>query len=328
VQLTDTLVSKISFFCSVLLHFPPVSLSSIKSLSKLYFKTKVEAGYSQWRKVFLVHELIRNSGIKYTLILRARPDATILEPLDLRLFERDMAEREPTKKARGHYIVIPERSRQVITDHMAMGTPETMYLYAKQAFPYVRDCCEGYVWRNLEARCFSRSDEVLNTEYISLAAAKAAAQEAEKDGPNREHWAIVPREVRKDKWSPILLTSDVLWNVGRRACLNGANSRCVPIYRTRFTYIFRVNVAAWFAMGALCMRQTNEGHVTGPFLYEAGIASVMMPEIEKKFNDGPCVRVPSTHKAWNAASAYINSLAEQKRLDLLQARRRRVRREI
>ncbi len=104
---------------------------------------RVEAGYSQWRKVFLVHELVKKSGIAYTLIVRARPDATILEPLDLREYEKDMGSRATAKAARGHFISIPERSQQVITDHFAIGTPEVMYLYAQQARPYTIDCCEA-----------------------------------------------------------------------------------------------------------------------------------------------------------------------------------------
>ncbi len=55
--------------------------------------------------------------------------------------------------------------------------------------------------------------------------------------------------------------------------------------------MFRANIAAWFATGAMCIRQTNEGHVTGPFLVEAGIATKLLPELDAKFNDGPCVEV-------------------------------------
>jgi hypothetical protein len=103
----------------------------------------VGSGYSQWRKVNLAHEMVRKSGIDYSLILRARPDHTVLEPLDLREFERHFSNRTSVKKANGHFISIPERSKQVITDHWAIGTPEAMYEYATQALPYTTSCCEG-----------------------------------------------------------------------------------------------------------------------------------------------------------------------------------------
>ncbi len=104
---------------------------------------RVEAGYSQWRKVYLCHELIKKSGIKYSLIVRARPDATILEPLDLREYEKDLGSRPTSQAVRGHFITQPERSIQVIHDHFAVGTPEVMFLYALQAEPYTKDCCES-----------------------------------------------------------------------------------------------------------------------------------------------------------------------------------------
>ena len=67
----------------------------------------------QWRKVHLVHELIRESGRQYSLILRARPDATILEPFDLRALECDYGARASVRAAKGHWISVPERSMQV-----------------------------------------------------------------------------------------------------------------------------------------------------------------------------------------------------------------------
>jgi len=75
---------------------------------------RVEAGYSQWRKVWLVHEMIRNSGKQYSLIVRTRPDITVLYPLDLRKLQAELGSRESSKRARGHFISIPERTMQQV----------------------------------------------------------------------------------------------------------------------------------------------------------------------------------------------------------------------
>jgi len=63
-------------------------------------------------------------------------------PFDFRAFERDLSARAPTQRARGHFIAIPERSGQEISDHFAVGTPEAMYEYAAPPLPFTRDCCE------------------------------------------------------------------------------------------------------------------------------------------------------------------------------------------
>jgi hypothetical protein len=277
------------------------------------------AFYSQWRKVYLVHELIRNSGIEYALIVRCRPDINILEPLDLRTFQADMQSRESAKRTKGHFIALPERSMQAVVDHVAIGTPEVMYLYAKEPFPYTITNCELYVWRNLEMRCFGRSDSVINEEFSDPASAMDATLKGMLNG-SRNNWVVNPKSVRGlSKYSPILLNDNTFYAIGMESCTRnrGIQSKCIPIYRTRFTYVFRAQISAWLSEGALCMRDTLEGYITGPFLLRARIASALLPEVEFKYNNGPCVHVPSLMPAWNAAQAWLKSIDFVSRSELL-----------
>jgi hypothetical protein len=64
-------------------------------------------------------ELVRKSGIEYSLVLRARPDHLFIEPLDLRHFAVEHSERPNVKRARGHFISVAERAPQVASLHVA-----------------------------------------------------------------------------------------------------------------------------------------------------------------------------------------------------------------
>ena len=55
---------------------------------------------------------------------------------------------------------------------------------------------------------------------------------------------------------------------------------------------------------------------------QVGIANLHMAEIEEKFNDGPCVRVPTLKRAWEEASSYLETLDDVMRRDLMNYRRR------
>jgi hypothetical protein len=79
-------------------------------------------GYSQFRKVYLVMQLIKNSMVQYSLIIRARPDHLFITPVDLRDLVSDFALRPKVTNANGHFIIIPERHQgQRISDHFALG---------------------------------------------------------------------------------------------------------------------------------------------------------------------------------------------------------------
>jgi len=292
----------------------------IRTNPKINRPFRVGAGYSQWRKVWLVHEMIRNSGIEYSLIIRTRPDITILYPLDLRHLQAELGGRDSSRRARGHFISIPERTLMQIVDHFAIGTPEAMYLYAKQQRPYTASCCESWVKLNLEQRCFARSMDIIRDEYVDVDSVRKAAQRAEINGTNnQERWPIVPSNLRRGTYGPQILFGSALDVMGRPACTvnEGKDSKCIPNFRTRLPYVFRVDIPAWFAAGALCTRYTNDGVKTGLFLLDSGIATEQMHEVEKKFNNEPCVHVPTLGKAWEQSKQYLESLTEKTRIDII-----------
>ena len=71
------------------------------------------ATFSQFRKVYLAMQLVKQSSIDYGLVMRARPDHIFLQPFDLRDFARDHAARSQVQKANGHFLAIAERAPQV-----------------------------------------------------------------------------------------------------------------------------------------------------------------------------------------------------------------------
>jgi hypothetical protein len=174
-------------------------------------------------------------------------------------------------------------------------------------------------------RCFGRSETVVAEEIPNLRDFQRTAEAAELKG-NRERWAVVPDELRGGHFDPIILSQSSLYNLGQRVCINngGKGSKCIPIYRTRFAYVFRVNVAAWFAVGAVCTRYTNEGETSGQFLIDSGIATARLADVEGRFNEWPCVHVPTLVPAWEASAAWLKTLDHKSRIDIVGSRRRRL----
>jgi hypothetical protein len=84
---------------------------------------RVGAGYSQWRKVYLCLQMILKSKIVYGLILRARPDHTVLEPFDLSQLHRDYYKYKSVQRTKGHFIAIGERSKQVKVSPISSISP-------------------------------------------------------------------------------------------------------------------------------------------------------------------------------------------------------------
>ncbi len=179
--------------------------------------------------------------------------------------------------------------------------------------------------------CFARTAAVLSEEFTDPARAETLGDLADNADQQRragsgfvmqtfEPWAVVPAALRNGSFAPLLLTRNLVHQLGRAACTRdgGKGSKCIPIYRTRFTYVFKISVGAWFATGAACMQQTNEGDRSGPFLVAAGIATERLPAVEARFRDSPCVRVPALAPAWAAARAYLAALAPAEQRTLLE----------
>jgi hypothetical protein len=161
-------------------------------------------------------ELVRRTGVEYSLVIRARPDHMLVRRLDLRAFAADFAARASVQRARGHFLAMPERYQgQQVTDHFALGTLSAVWAYAARPLPYTAACCEGFVQRNLEMRCFARDEAVLEEEFArpapttvggvgagGAAAVRAAfARAADKDS---QGWSMVPSELRASPYSPSL----------------------------------------------------------------------------------------------------------------------------
>ncbi len=202
-----------------------------------------------------------------------------------------------------------------------------MFEYARQALPYTQSAAEGYVWRNLEMRCFARTDLVIAEEYSDVKSAHKDGEHSERNG-YQEPWDALPQQFRSGAFSPIISTANAFHNIGPRGCTNngGVGAKCIPVFRTKFAFVFRVHIAAWFETGALCMQETNEGTRTGPFLLKSGLATEQLPDIEARFRNNPCVRVPTLLAAWQEAVAYVNTLDGASKRDLTQSRRRHIRR--
>jgi hypothetical protein len=294
------------------------------------------AGYSQWRKIFLGFELVKASGVKYAVLLKARPDVTVLYPLDFRTMQRDLGQRASAQRAKGHWFAMPERTFQVVVDHFAMGTPEAMYSFAAKPLPYTQACCEGYVWRNLVMRGFARTDEVNGEDFNDTSALQTLANAREQIQPRPEQWGVVPAHARGHsdahaRWAPLILTSNALHVTGDFACTRppkhagGGAQACVPLYRTKFAYVFKARSEAWLGTGALCLRYTNDGTNTGAFMVAAGLAHDA-PDAEAVYGNGPCVIAPTLAAAFESAKAWLATLDERDREKLVSTRERRRRR--
>jgi len=203
-----------------------------------------------------------------------------------------------------------------------VGTPQTIAQYSAEAFPFTETCCEGYVWRNLEMRCFARTDAVIGEEFRNVPELRKAIEVSEKRLGVRDDWDLVPEKFRTDPvYSSFVLTSGSLYVLGKSACKQ-KHARCIPIYRPGYLYVFKATVAPWFATGTLCLRYSNEGTTTGKFLVKAGMG-IARPDVDAMpVGDAPCVELPSLKSAFNNSVAFLATLDPSVRQGLLQKRRR------
>lgn len=134
----------------------------------------------------------------------------------------------------------------------------------------------------------------------------------------RQRWKVVPNSVRRNSLSPIILTQNMMNVLGKPACTRhgGSGSKCIPVYRTRHAFLFRANVAAWFTMGALCVRYANEGEQSANFMVDAGLG-YHAHKANKRFRENPCIKMKSLAASWSAAHDYINSLDSSTRAYLI-----------
>ena len=64
--------------------------------------------------------------------------------MDLRHLAAHYAALPSVRRARGHWLGVPERHQgQLLTDHFALGTAKAMFSYGEKPLPYTLACCEG-----------------------------------------------------------------------------------------------------------------------------------------------------------------------------------------
>jgi hypothetical protein len=197
-----------------------------------------------------------------------------------------------------------------------------MALYSVESFPFTETCCEGYVWRNLEMRCFARTESIISEEFKNLPALRKAVEKSAQKPGVRDDWDLVPAEFKTDPvYSSQVLTSGMLYVLGKPAC-KGADSRCIPIFRPGYLYVFKASGAPWFATGTLCLRYSNEGTTTGKFLVKAGVAKARPDVDSSPVGDAPCVEMPSLAAAYNHSLAFLATLDPAVKKGLVNKRRR------
>ena len=232
-------------------------------------------------------KLVQGSGISYTLLVRGRPDATILEPLDLRALHDEMSNHLSVRRAGGHYIAIPERNPYtVVADVFAIGTMESIAAFASPPTAFSQEVYESYVERNLVWRGFVRSSDVLKEEMIdprddNRTVWKESWRLHKKEGSGELlgvfPWQVMDPSLRRGKFSALMSMDINFQGIGHTSCfLEGA--ACVPIYRTRLTYSLYTALKPWFSPGPYCIPEvTTVTRLECSFLVAARIATFERP---------------------------------------------------
>ena len=277
----------------------------------------------------LVREYQALHNLQYSLVLRARPDHCFILPMDLRDFTAEHAKRPSVKRARGHFLAVPERHQgQLLTDHFAMGTAEAMWAYGEKPLPYTLACCEGYVQRNLDMRCFTRNKETIAEELTET----SAVEEAFRNAPSKNSmgWSVVPSELRTSRYSPLLNNPHTLNPMGAPEChrnpregsSEGEVGGCIPMFRPGFMYIYNINTAAWFHTGAVYIGR-YAGTDEEQWILDAKLANGTNPDAAKKHGFGPCLTFESLAPAYDAMRRWLATLSYEDRKGLLAHRGRR-----
>jgi hypothetical protein len=263
--------------------------------------------------------------LQYSLVLRARPDHCFISPMDLRHFTAEHATRPSVVRARGHFLGVPERHQgQLLTDHFAMGTTAAMWAYGERPLPYTLACCEGYVQRNLDMRCFARDQTTISEEFTDLNEVEATFRTA--PAKNAMGWSVVPSELRRSRYSPLLNNPHTLNHMGPPECQQKLPEGttvggCIPMYRPGFMYIYNINTEAWFNAGVVCIGR-YAGADEEQWILAAGLANGTDPAAAKKHGFGPCLTFPTLTPAYVAMRRWLATLSYEDRKGLLAHRGR------
>ena len=276
--------------------------------------------YGQMRKMWRAYKLVQASGVPYTLVVRGRPDAAILQPLDLRALHIEMSRHPSVRRARGHYIAIPERDPFVqISDIFAIGTMESIAAFASPLTAFSQLMNEAHVERNLVWHGFARTDTVLAEELVhprresrTVSNRLKQQQELEANDPsNATSWQLMNPSFRRGNFSALMSTSIAFQPLGDRSCvLEGA--ACVPVYRIRFTSILYTALKPWFSVGAFCLPTTSFfAKQVSEFLVAANIGTLIKSNLTGAASRTDdlrlgyhCLNIPSLSRALSNSMAF------------------------
>lgn len=190
---------------------------------------------------------------------------------------------------------------------------EALFQYGAKAWPFEVSCCEGFVEKSLHFHCFFRDDTVVGEELadpqevrrLHEAGSAAATNLAGGAYDPMAEWQVLPSAQRLSEYSPMILNAQVTSGLGFPSC--SETNKCVPAYRTRYTYIHRVMSVPWVKHGVVCVGLMGDGHLSGAFLVSAGLASHIDHDIGKNYF-APCVVIPSLTAALESTRSYLQSL--------------------
>jgi hypothetical protein len=284
----------------------------------------VGAGLSQWRKIWLTLRMVQDSGIDYSIVIRARPDHMFAarEPLDLRALSRDYRSRPMTQRARGHFFAVAERHHcEPYPDHFGLGSLAALMQAFARPLPYEAAGAETYMVKNLAMRCLTRNIDVLKSEFVGGERGVDAVG-GHRHAPGTERnlfgYSVIPDSMRASKFSPVINCGSAVPHpgMGSEFCI-GPGSRCIPAYRLVHTYLYNTVTSTFVARGSVCIGRYS-GEAEEKFLLWAGIANASDPVGAQKYGFGPCLRIPVLAKPWRKLRKWFKSLPKADKRGLLQ----------
>ena len=283
---------------------------------------------SQLRKMWRAYKLVRGSGISYDLVVRSRPDATILVPINLRELRDEFGSRPSAQRAGGHFIAIPERDKFMVTDVFAVGTMQAIGAFVTPPEPYNQAVSETYASEVMLRSGFVRKkmtlfedfDEsrILASYYDAVKDYKAAGE----DDPfkDKRPWRLLdPAATRGGKFSPLILAKGAFDQLGDTACFEDGSS-CIPFYRMRFTFLLYMPMEQWFRAGALCLPKNRVfTKQQSDFIVLVGVGSSAPPSlspisaVKKLWEDSGwyCLRLPTLASAHAKSISFACNLRQE-----------------
>lgn len=207
-------------------------------------------------------------------------------------------------------------NKKVVTDQFAIGSAEAIFAYGAKVVPYETGCCEGFVEKSLRYNCIYRDDAVIGEEISDIREAKAQLLKlGEGLGAYERQWLVFPQSFRRSDYSPKILNHQAFFPLTQPS--QGCN-RCVPSFRTRYSYIHRIMTVPWLKDGVICVGLMGDGRYSGKFLVDVGIASHADIAAGERYHFAPCIVIPTLQSALEATRQYLKTLPERDQHYLLE----------